>query len=63
MCEGGGRGEEGAGRAFYYTYITAGKDSPAREPTCLALWLQKPVVAEAFHPACVCEGGGPALWE
>jgi hypothetical protein len=41
---GGGVCVGGGGRAFYYTYITTGKDSPAREPSWSAIWLQKPSI-------------------
>ena len=91
MCEGGGRGGEGGGRAFYYTYTyskkktvlrwsragrhcgcrnhvcvreedargreagahsttptyTVKRDSPAREPSWSAFWLQKPSILRA----------------
>ena len=47
MC-GGGVCVGGGGRAFYYTYIyTTGKDSPAREPSRSAFWLQKPSILRA----------------
>ena len=53
MCEGGGRGGEGGGRAFYYTYIYSGKSW-----SCEGAQLVGVVVAETIHPACMCEGGG-----
>jgi hypothetical protein len=37
-CEGGGRGGEGGARTFFYAVR---KDSPARELSCSACWLQK----------------------
>ena len=51
MCEGGGRGGEGGGRAFYYTYIYSGE----RE-SCEGAELIGVLVAETIHPACMCEG-------
>jgi hypothetical protein len=53
MCEGGGRGGEGEGYAFYYTYIYSGK----RE-SCEGSELVDVLVAENIHPVCMCEGGG-----
>ena len=49
MCEGGGRGgEKGGGGAHSTTSTyTAGKDSPAREPSLSAFWLQKPSILRA----------------
>jgi hypothetical protein len=53
MCERGGRGGEGVGRVFNYTYIYSGK----RE-SCEGAELTGVLVAEIIHPACMCEGGG-----
>jgi hypothetical protein len=39
MCEGGGRGGEIGGSAFYYTHMYTGK-----EPSWSAFWLQKPSI-------------------
>ncbi len=65
MCEGGGRGGEGGGRAFYYTYIYSGKD----DDDDFYLFLQKQyplgkivlvgvLVTETIHPTWMCEGRG-----
>jgi hypothetical protein len=53
MCEGGGRGGQRGGRAFYYTYIYNGK-----RLSCEGAELVGVLVAETIHPACMCEGGG-----
>ena len=53
MCEGGGHGGEGVGRAFNYTYIYSQKGRP-----CEVAELVGVLVAETIHPACMCEGGG-----
>ena len=53
MCEGGGRGGERGGRAFYYTYIYSQKGR-----SCEVAELVGVLVAETIHPVCMCEGGG-----
>ena len=53
MSRGAGRrGEKGGAHSTTSTY-TAGKDSPAREPSWSAFWLQKPSILRV----CVREEG------
>ncbi len=41
MCEGGGGGGEGGCRVFHTPTYTVGKESPAREQSWSAFWMQK----------------------
>ena len=55
MCEGGGRGGERGGRAFYYTYIYSGKRESCEGAELVGVLDERVSKGQASERAvCVC---------